>query len=46
MRCAVRGSVAFFPATFHDLGNGMILVLRAIAEEEFCSVTCRTMVGT
>jgi hypothetical protein len=36
---------AFFPAGFQDLGNGMILGLRAIAEEEFCSAECLTIAG-
>jgi len=34
-----------FPAAFHDLGNGMILELPAIAEEEFCSEACVTIAG-
>jgi hypothetical protein len=43
----VRGAWlgAFFPAAFHDLGNGMILEFGALAEEEFCSAAWRTSVG-
>jgi len=36
---------AFGSGAFHDLANGMILGLRTIAEEEFCSAACLTMAG-